>query len=106
MESEETSEFVRGHPDGLKDAVQSSLEKVFAAVNWDDSGPSIGMAHHVMAAIDPCRDETGALKSPDDLCSRYGRNAAWHKAANYQESGHVECQSQLIRWPDLLKKQF
>ncbi len=70
-------------------------------MDWDDGGTPVGMTHHVVAAVDPYHSEADALQCPDDLGSRFGRDVSRHKAASYQKSGYVECQSQLIRWPDL-----
>ena len=81
-------------------------EQVFTAVDWHNGGTPVETAHHVMTAANPRDSESGTLERLDDLGSRYSRDAAGHKPASYQESGHVECQSQLIRWPDLLEQQL
>ena len=75
-------------------------------MDWHDGGTPVGMAHHVVAAVDPYHGEASALERPDDLGSRRGRDVTRHRAARYQKSGYVECQSQLIWWPDLFKQQF
>jgi hypothetical protein len=59
-----------------------------------------------VAAVDPNDSEADTLEGLDNLRSRRGRDVARHKAESYQKSGYVECQSQLIRWPDLLKQQL
>jgi hypothetical protein len=106
MRSEQLAELVRGHADGLQDAAHGAREQVSAAVNWHDGGTPVRMAHHVVTAVNPRDSESGALQRLDNLGSRCNRDTARHKPASYQKSGYVECQRQLIRWPDLLKQQF
>lgn len=57
------------------------------------------MAQHMVAAASAGDGEAELLQSLDYLCSRHRRNAARHKAANYQGSGDVEGQRQLVRYP-------
>jgi hypothetical protein len=106
MRSEKLAELVRGYADGLLDAAHRACEQVFAAVDWHDSGTPVGVAHHVVAAVDSNDSEADTLESLDNLRSRRGRDATRHKAGSYQKSGYVECQSQLIWWPNLLKQQL
>ncbi len=106
MTSEQRAELVGGHAHGLQDATHGPREQVFTAVDWHDGGTPVGMAHHVVAAVNPCDGETGALECLDDLGPRRDRDVARHKAASYQRSGYVERQSQLVGWPDLFKQQF
>ena len=40
------------------------------------------------------------------LRSRYDRDATRHKPGSYQKSGDVECQSQLVWWPNYIKQSF
>lgn len=62
------------------------------------------MLHHVVATLDRCNAEASALERPDDLRSRYNRDTARHKAASYQQSGYVECHSDLIGWANYIKQ--
>jgi hypothetical protein len=64
------------------------------------------MTHDVVTTVDPRDGEAGAFESPDDLRSRYGRDAARHKPASYQRSGNVECQRHLVRYPHLFDEKF
>jgi hypothetical protein len=106
MRSEQLAELVRRHTDSLQDAAHGAREQVFTAVDWHDGSTPVRVAHHVMAAVNPRDDEVGALECLDDLGSRHSWDVARHKATSYQESGYVECQSQLIRWSDFFKKQL
>jgi hypothetical protein len=62
------------------------------------------MLHHVVAADDPRKGKYRAFERSDYLGSWYDRDSARHKAGSYQKSGHVECQSQLIRWSDYIEQ--
>ncbi len=104
MTSKQGAELVRGHADDGQDVSQGSLRHVASRVNWDRNCTPIGMLHHVMAASDPLDNESGAFERLDYLRSRYGRDAARHKPGNYQKSGDVECQSQLVRWPNYIEQ--
>jgi hypothetical protein len=75
-------------------------------VNGHGNGTPIRMAHDVVAAINSCYGEAGTFQRLDYPCSRYGWDAARHKPASYQKSGHVECQSQLVWYTDLFDEQF
>jgi len=75
-------------------------------VDWHGNCAPVGMAHDVMATVYPRDNETSALEGFDDFRSRYGRDATRHKAASYQKSGNVECQSQLVRYPNLFNEKF
>src|SRR5262249_53900716 len=55
---------------------------------------------------DPHDNESGAFERLDYLRSRYGRDAARHKPGSYQKSADVECQSQLVWWPDYVEQSF
>jgi hypothetical protein len=104
MTSEQLAELVRGHPDDGQDVPQGALGHIPASVNRNWDCTPIGMLRHVVAADDPLNDEASALERLDYLRSRYGRGSARHKAGSYQKSGYVECQSQLIGWPDHIKQ--
>ena len=106
MTSKQRAELIGGHADSLQDAAHGTREQVLTAVDWHYGGTPVGVAHHVVAAVNPRDRETGTLERLDDLGSRRNRNVARHKAASYQKSGYVECQSQLIWWPDLFEQQL
>jgi hypothetical protein len=106
MTSEQRTELVRGHADNDQEVSQGALRHVAARVNWDRNRTPIGMLHHAVAASDPLDDESGAFERLNYLRSRYGRDAARHKPGNYQKSGDVECQSQLVWWPDFINQSF
>ena len=72
---------------------------ILANVDWNRDGSSIWMAHHMVAAASPSDSEAELLQSLNYLCSRHRRNAARHKAGNYQGSGNVEGQRQLVWYP-------
>ena len=59
-----------------------------------------------MAPVDPRDNEADALQRLDYLRSRYGRDSAGHKPARYYKSGDVECQSELIWYPDLFDQEL
>jgi hypothetical protein len=75
-------------------------------VDGDDGYSSVRMTHEVNAASDPRDSESNLLQRLDDLCSWYRRDGAGHKPGRYYKSGHVECQSHLVRWPDLFDQKF
>ena len=52
------------------------------------------------------RQRIRRFERPDYLRSRYDRDATRHKPGSYQKSGDVECQSQLVWWPDYIKQSF
>ncbi len=106
MTSEQLGELVRGNADASEDAAQGPSWHIPALMGWHGDGAPVGMAHDMMAAVDPCDSEACAFKRPDDLRSRYSRDAARHKAANYQRSGNVECQRHLVWYPNLFNKKF
>ena len=85
---------------------QGALGHAASRVNWDRNCPPIGMLHHMVAATGPRDNETGAFERLDYLRSQHGRDAARHKPGNYQKSGNVERQSQLVRWPDYIEQSF
>jgi hypothetical protein len=62
--------------------------------------------HHVVAASDSLDNEPGVFERPDYLRSRYDRDATRHKPGSCQKSGDVECQSQLVWWPNYIKQSF
>jgi hypothetical protein len=102
--SEQLVELVRGHPDDGQDVPQCALGHVLARVDRDWDCAPIRMLHYVVAAVNPRNNEASALERLDYLRSRYGRDRARHKAGSYQKSGYVECQSQLVGWPDHVKQ--
>jgi hypothetical protein len=104
--SEQLTELVRGHADGRQDPAHGALEQVLATVDWHSDRASVGMAHDVVATVDPRDSEASALERLDDLRSRHGRDGTRHEAASYQKSGNVECQRQLVRYPDLFDEKF
>jgi hypothetical protein len=106
MTSEQRAELVRGHADDGQDVSQGALGHVPARMDWDWDRAPIGVLHHVVAAGDPHDNESGAFERLDYLRSRYDRDAARHKPGSYQKSGDVECQSQLVRWPDYIEQSF
>ena len=106
MTSEQFDEFVRSQADAHQDAAQRALGDVVARVNRHCDRAPIGMAHHAMATVHTRDGEADSFESPDDLRSRYGRDAARHKPANYQRSGNVECQRHLFRYPYLFNEEF
>jgi hypothetical protein len=106
MRSEELAELVRGHADDGEDVPQGALGHVLARVDRDGNPAPIGVLHHVVAAIYPLNDETGTLKRFDYLRSCYGRNSTRHRAESYQNSGYVECHSQLAGWPDHIEQRL
>lgn len=106
MTSEQRAELVRSHTDDGQDVSQGALGHVASCVNGDRNSTPIGMLHHVVAASDPLDDESSAFERLDYLRSRYGRDAARHKPGSYQKSGDVECQSQLVWWPDYIEQRF
>ena len=104
MTSEQGAELVGAHADDGQDVSQGALGHVASCVSWDRNCTPIGMSHHVVAARDPFDSESGAFERLDYLRSRYGRDAARHKPGSYQKSGDVECQSQLVWWPDHIEQ--
>jgi hypothetical protein len=106
MTSEQRAELIGGHPDGGKDAAQGALEQILTPMNWHGNGTPVRMAHDVVATIDPRHNEADALQRLDDLRSRYGRDSAGHKPAGYYKSGHVECQREFVRYPDLFDQKL
>lgn len=104
MTSEELTQLIRGHADDGQDVPQGALGNVLTRMNRDWDSTPIGMLHHVMATVDPLDTEASAPKRLDYVRSRYGRDRARHKPGSYQKSGHVECHSQLARWPDHIKQ--
>jgi hypothetical protein len=106
MTSEQRAELIRSDAYAGQDAAQRALGDVSPSVYWYGDRAPIWMAHDVMATVDPCDREAGAFESLDNLRSRYGRDAARHKAASYQRSGNVECQRHLVRYPHLFDEEF
>jgi hypothetical protein len=106
MKSEQVSELVWGHADRSQDAAQGALGYVLARVDVNGDCTAVWMVHHLSAARDPRDHESGVLQHPDYLRSRYRRNSARHKAANYQRSGDVERQRQFVWRPDLIEQNF
>jgi hypothetical protein len=106
MTSEQRAELILGHADARQDAAQRAPGDVSPSMYGHSNGAPIGVAHDVMTTVDPRDLEAGAFESLDYLRSRYGRDAARHKAANYQRSGNVECQRHLVRYPYLFDEEF
>jgi hypothetical protein len=102
--SEKLTELIRGHTDDGQDVPQRALRHVFAWVDRDRDATPIRVLHHVVTAVDPLDAEASALKRLDYVRSRYDRDRTRHKSGSYQKSGHVECHSQLTRWPDHIKQ--
>ena len=75
-------------------------------MNGHGNRTSIRMSHEVMASLDARDGEADAFQRLNYLCSWYRRNGARHKPARYYKSGYVECQSHLVRWPDLFDQKF
>jgi hypothetical protein len=106
MTSEQRAELIGGYADGGDDAAQGTLEQILAAMDRYSNGTPIRMAHDVVATIDPRHNEADALQRLDDLRSRYGRDSARHKPARYYKSGHIECQREFVRYPDLFDQKL
>jgi hypothetical protein len=106
MTSEQSPELIRGHADDGKDVPQSALRHVLAGMdrNWDST--SVGVPHHMMAALDALDGKADALKRLDYVRSRYGRDRTRHKTGSYQKSGYVECHGQLIGWSDHIQQRL
>jgi hypothetical protein len=104
--SEQRAELIRGDACAGQNAAQRALGYVSPSVYWHGDRAPVWVAHDVMAAADPRDRETDAFESLDDLRSRYGRDAARHKAANYQRSGDVECQRHFVRYPHLFDEEL
>lgn len=64
------------------------------------------MTHDVVTAVDPRDGEADSLQRLDYLRPRYGRDCARHKPARYYKSGHVECQSEFVRYADLFDQKL
>ena len=77
-----------------------------ATMDRDGDGTPVRMAHDVVAAVDPCDSEADALQGLDYLCSGHCRDGARQGTVTYQRSGDVECQRQLVRYPDLFDEKF
>jgi hypothetical protein len=106
MTSQQRAELIRGHADAGQDAAQCTPRDVSPSVYRHGDRAPVWMAHDVMTAVDPCDLKANGFESLDDLRSRYGRDGARHKAANYQRSGDVECQRHLVRYPHFLNEEF
>jgi hypothetical protein len=106
MTSEQRAELIWGHADGGKDAAQGALEQILAAMNRHGHGTPVRMTHDVVATIDSRNSEADTLQRLNYLRSRYGRNSAGHKPARYYQLGHVECQREFVRYPDLFDQEF
>lgn len=106
MTSEQRAELIGGHADGGEDATQGALEQILAAVDWHGHGTAVRMAHDVVATVDPRDGKASFLQRLDYLRSRHGRDSAGHKPARYYKSGHVECQSEFVRYPDLFDQKL
>lgn len=104
--SEQFAELVWCHADGGQDATQGALGNVLTSMYRNSNGTPVRMAHDVVATACPRDRESGALKRLHNLRSRYRRDGARHKAASYQRSGNVECQRQLVRYPDFFDEQL
>jgi hypothetical protein len=59
--SQEPLQLGDGHVDVGEDAAQRSLGHVTALVHRHCGAPAIGMAHHVVTAVDPCDLESSPL---------------------------------------------
>jgi hypothetical protein len=106
MTSQQCAELIRGHADTSKDAAQGALEQILAAVDGHGHRTPVGMAHDVVATVDPRDEEADTLQRLDYLRSRYGRDSARHKPARYYRSGYVECQREFVRYPDLFDQKL
>jgi hypothetical protein len=106
MTSEQRPELIGGHADAGQDLAHCAPRNVVACVDGHDNRAAVRMPHEVMAAPDSRHGEAGLLQCLNDPCSWYRRDAARHKPARYYKSGHVECQSHLVRWPDLFDQEF
>jgi hypothetical protein len=106
MASEQRAELIGRHADAGQDLAQGALGNVLARVDRHGNHEAVRMAHEVVAALDASDDESGAFQRPNDLYARYRRDGARHKAVRYYKSGHVECQSHLVGWPNLFDQKF
>lgn len=59
--SEQLAELVRRHADGGQNAAHGSLEQVLSTVDWHGDCAPVGMAHDVVATVDPRDFEASAL---------------------------------------------
>jgi hypothetical protein len=101
VRSEQLAELVRGKPDAGQDLAHGAPRDFVACMDRHSDRTAVRMPHEVMAAPDAHDTEADSLQSLDDPCSWYRRDSARHKSAGYYKLGHAECQSHLIRWPDL-----
>ena len=106
MTSKQRAELIGGHASTGKDAAQGAREQILADVNRHGDRTPVGMAHDVMATVDPRDSEAAPLQRLDYLRSRYGRDTAGHNPARYCKSGYVECQSEFVRYPDLFDQKL
>ena len=100
MSSEQCAELVRSDSGGGQDTSQRGLEDVSPSVNRNGDGWPLGMLHDVVTARDPRNLVSSALQSLNYPRSRYRRDCTRHSTGNYQKSGYVECQGQLVWYSD------
>lgn len=106
MASEQSAELIRCHADAGQDLAQGSFGHILASVDRYSNRPAVGMAHDVVTAGDPRQRETCALQRPNYPRPRCGRDRTRHNSASYQKSGNVECQGQLVRYPNIFYQSF
>jgi hypothetical protein len=106
MTSEQIDEFVRRDTGAGQDAAQRAPGYVPTRVYGHGNRSPVRMVHDVVTTVDARDGETSSLESPDNLRSRYGRDAARHKPANYQRLGNVECQRHLVWYPHFFDEKF
>jgi len=87
-------------------AAHGALEQVLCTMDRHSYSAPVSMPHDVMTTVDSRNLEASTLERLDDLRSRYGRDGARHKAASYQKSGNVECQGQLVWYPDFFNQKL
>lgn len=59
MRSEQSAELVCGHADNGQDVPQRSPGNVLARMNGHRHGPSVGVLHHMVAAVNALDSESG-----------------------------------------------
>ena len=106
MTSEKRSELVGCQANTGQDLTQGAPRNVLTRMDRHSNRTAVRMPHEMMAAPDARYGEADALQSLYDLCARYRRNGARHKAVRYYKSGHVERQSHLVGCPYLFKQEF
>jgi hypothetical protein len=101
MTSEQRAKLIRSDAGSRQNSSQGGLEDVSPGMNRHGNGWSVGVLHDVVTARDTGNLVSGAFQRLNHFRSRYRRDCTRHKSGSYQKSGYVECQSQLVWYPDL-----